>query len=130
VVGRAARFGRQANAAGAFRAREGYMQFRDEIDQLSASTEQISLWTRSEAGLSQPDNNAVVFDAQSWAASARAYAHSLRIVMEAVQETTADLERRTAQQVGVNPGELAERVAGQIEEVATLLGQLSQGGEA
>jgi hypothetical protein len=130
IVRRVAIFGRQANAVGAFRAREGYMQFRDEIDQLSASTEQISLWTRSEGGLSQPDNNAVVFDAQSWSARARAYVHSLRIVMEAVQETTTDLERRTAQEVGVNPVELAERVAGQIEEVATLLGQLSQGSEA
>ena len=112
------------------RAREGYRQFRDEIEQLNASTEQISLWTRFEAGLSQPDNNAVVFDAQSWAAPARAYARSLRIVMEAVQETTADLEQRTAQQAGVNPGELAERVAGQVEEVAMLLGQLSQGSGA
>ena len=130
VAGSAAEFGRQANAFGAFRPRDGYKQFRQEIEQLGAATDTIRHWTGSEAALSQPDDMAAVFDAQPWAAHARAYAGSLRVVLKAVQETITELERRTAQQVGVNPDELAERVADQIGEVATLLGQLSQGGPA
>jgi hypothetical protein len=51
-------------------------------------------------------------------------------VLKAVQETITELERRTAQQVGVNPDQLAEHVADQIGEVATLLEQLTQSSPA
>ena len=100
------------------------------MDLLDAEKDAISQWTGSEPALSEPENTVAVFDAQSWATRARAYDRWLRAVLGAVQETMADLERRTAQQVGVNPTELAEHVAGQIEEVATLLEQLSHGGQS
>jgi hypothetical protein len=130
VVRHAADFGRQANAVGAFRSRQGYTQFRYEVGLLEGLKDTTSQWLGCEVALSEPHDTAAVFDAQSWATRARTYARLLQSILEAVQETTTDLEQRTAHQVGVNPGELAERVADQMTEVAMLLEQLSHGSPA
>jgi hypothetical protein len=120
--------GGRANDERVFRPVGSYVRFQQEIQTLkAASRDALDEWIASEAAVRDPDNPGAIFDAQSWAAQARSYAHAMQFVLAAMQATAQLLEERTARSAGGNPDELAKQVATQLEEAAGLLDRLGQG---
>jgi hypothetical protein len=131
LIERAEDLGTRAHHESLFRPVGSFRQFTEAIDAMkSVPPDAVDAWLAAENTLSQQTDAAAIFDAQSWAEQARAYARQLNLMLTCLRVTAQETDQRNEMRPGENLDVLATRVAARLDETATLIERLYQGGPA